>query len=99
MSKEAAFLHVAEDTDGGEGGAMLFPEFVEALTRLCLARYGPLAPVREQLPARSSIDKKKTARGGVSRRGKTLPLGGGTATRAGKVGRQLCSAVLGSVMQ
>lgn len=40
LSKEAAFLKAAEDTDGGQG-AMLFSEFVEALTRLCLARYGP----------------------------------------------------------
>lgn len=88
MSKEAAFLHVAEDTDGGEGGPMLFPEFVEALARLCLARYGPLAPVRE-ISAGSNI-KKTTARGRVARGGRNLPYGGGTATRAGKVG---CPAV------
>lgn len=43
LSKEAAFLKAAEDTDGGQG-AMLFPEFVESLTRLCLARYGPRSP-------------------------------------------------------
>lgn len=47
LSKEAAFLKVAEDTDGGQG-AMLFSEFVEALTRLCLARYIPRAAARTQ---------------------------------------------------
>lgn len=46
ISKEEAFLRVAEDVDGGKAGAIMFPEFVEALTRLCLARYAPLAPAR-----------------------------------------------------
>ena len=42
LSKEAAFLKADEDTEGGQG-AMLFSEFVEALTRLCLKRYEPRA--------------------------------------------------------
>lgn len=45
LSKEAAFLKAAEVTEGGQG-AMLFSEFVEALTRLCLTRYGARAAPR-----------------------------------------------------
>lgn len=50
LSKEAAFLKVAEVTEGGQG-AMLFSEFVEALTRLCLKRYGARAAPRAGGPA------------------------------------------------
>lgn len=45
LGKEAAFLKAAEDTEGGQG-AMLFSEFVEALARLCLVRYGPRVAAR-----------------------------------------------------
>ncbi len=45
LGKEAAFLKADEDTEGGQG-AMLFSEFVEALTRLCLKRYAPRAGSR-----------------------------------------------------
>lgn len=75
ITKEAAFLRVGEDTEGGQG-AMLFPEFVEALTRLCLARYGPLAP---QTPTAASAAKK--GGGTVARGRKTPAFGGGTVIR------------------
>lgn len=60
LTKEAAFLRAAEDTDGGQG-AMLFPEFVEALTRLCFARYGPLAT---QVAGVTAGNKPNTGGGG-----------------------------------
>lgn len=66
LSKEAAFLKVAEVTEGGQG-AMLFPEFVEAITRMCLARYGPWAAPRNQGSVAPSVVKtgKGPACGGV----------------------------------
>lgn len=75
LSKEAALLKAAEDTDGGKG-AMLFSEFVEALARLCLARYGPRATDRraQQGPA-ASAGPNAVAAGGVGGGG-----GGGAAT-------------------
>lgn len=90
LSKEAAFLRAAEDTDGGEG-SMLFPEFVEALTRLCLARYGPLDP---RAPAAVSSAGAKGATGGSrgmrGTGGRTPGATGGmgsrsTATSSGRV--------------
>lgn len=66
LSKEAAFLKAAEDTEGGQG-TMLFPEFVEAITRICLARYGPRAAPRHQGSAAPNVAKtgKGAANGGA----------------------------------
>lgn len=60
LSKEAAFLKVTGDTEGGQG-AMLFPEFVEALTRLCLKRYAPWAAPRNQGPGPSASSPASAA--------------------------------------
>ncbi|CAB1099083.1 unnamed protein product [Ectocarpus sp. CCAP 1310/34] len=60
LSKEAAFLKVTGDTEGGQGG-MLFPEFVEALTRLCLKRYAPWVAPRNQGPGPSASSSASAA--------------------------------------
>lgn len=88
MSKEAALLNVAQDTDGGEGGPMLFPEFVEVLVRLCLARYGPLPPERNTANTYNNNAKRNTgrSRGEVLRgMGNSLLGGGGGGTASFKV--------------
>lgn len=92
ISKEAAFLRVTEDTEGAKGGPLLFPEFVEALTRLCLARYGPLAPIRE-IPGGSNNSKRVGGKSGVIDGG--AGAGGSAAgPRGKKVGR--CFLISGS---
>lgn len=66
LSKEAAFLKVAGDTEGGQGG-MLFPEFVEALTRLCLKRYAPWAAPRNKGPGPSASSSASSSAAAAAR--------------------------------
>lgn len=66
LSKEAAFLKVTGDTEGGQGG-MLFPEFVEALTRLCLKRYAPWVAPRNQGPGPSASSSASAAAAAAAR--------------------------------
>lgn len=74
LSKEAAFLKAAEDTQGGQG-AMLFSEFVEALTRLCLARYGPRA-TQGKAAASSAASGTAAAPGRAGGGGRKIGVGG-----------------------
>lgn len=82
LSKEGAFLKATEVTEGGQG-AMLFSEFVEALTRLCLARYGPRATARAQ-----GLGASSSTSGTAAARAKT---GGGK--KLGVVGRRTDTAL------
>lgn len=94
LSKDAAFLKADEDTEGGRG-AMLFTEFVEALTRLCLKRYGPRAGARggggaaplgvgwksSSATWRSSFEPKHLARRSLNVRGGVERVAGGPYLR------------------
>ena len=84
LSKEAAFLLATEDTEGGQG-PMIFPEFVEALARLCLERYAPLSP---WTPAatRPPLAAKGREKHPVDSRGMLLDCKGRSLARGRNVG-------------
>lgn len=96
LSKEAAFLKATEVTEGGQG-AMLFSEFVEAVTRLCLTRYGAWAAPRGGGPAPPSTTSKTNGFRVGLRKQKTGLNGSAFAARSSSSGRS--QNVRGSTQQ